>query len=162
MLVVREATPADVSVILQMIRELADYEKQLDQVDTTTADLLRDGFGDNPKFRAFMADWNGMPAGYVVYFFNYSTWAGRPGLYVEDLYVRESFRRKGIAKALLQRVAAIARKHNCYGMRWDVLHWNTPAIDFYTSLGAALHKEWFPVLFMGAALDEFTQKTKRD
>src|ERR1700719_4132027 len=155
MLVIRNATAADATLIVDMIRELADFEHELEQVDATPQDLLRDGFGANPRFCASIAEWDGQPAAYALYFFTYSTWAGRPGLFVEDLFVRAQFRGKGIGKALLRHMAAIAREQNCYGMRWEVLNWNTPAIGFYRSLGAKLQDEWLPVLFMGKAFEEF-------
>jgi GNAT superfamily N-acetyltransferase len=155
MLVIREATAPDAPLIVSMIRELAEFERELDQVDTTEEDLQREGFGANPRFWALIAEWEGRPAAYAVYFFAFSTWGGRSHLLVEDLFVREEFRRKGIGKALLRRMAAIARERNCYGMRWEVLNWNTPAIEFYRSLGATLQTEWFPVLLHGKAFEEF-------
>jgi GNAT superfamily N-acetyltransferase len=99
-----------------------------------------------------IAEWNGEPAGFAFYFFNYSTWLGKPGLYLEDLFVRPSFRSKGIGKALLARLAQIAIEKNCYGMRWQVLDWNQPAIDFYDSLGGEMMKEWLTVRLSGKPL----------
>jgi GNAT superfamily N-acetyltransferase len=154
MLVIRKATVADATLIVEMIRELADFEHELEQVDATPQDLLRDGFGANPRFCASVAEWNGQPAAYALYFFTYSTWAGRPSLFVEDLFVRAQFRRKGIGKALLQHLAAVAREQNCYGMHWEVLNWNGAAIDFYRSFGAKIRNGWLPVLLMGPAFDE--------
>ena len=153
MLVIRTATASDAPVIVEMIRELADFERELDQVDITPDDLERDGFGKSPSFHAFVAEWDGQPAAYILYFFTYSTWVGRSSLFVEDLYVRARFRGKGIGTALLKRVAAIAREKNCYGMRWEVLNWNTAAIDFYHSLGAKVQSQWSPVLLMGSAFE---------
>ena len=158
MLAIREASPADAPLLVDMIRELADFEKELHQVDVTPEDLLRDGFGVNPLFHAFVAEWDGQPAGYAFYFFNYSTWAGRPGLFLEDLFVRDKYRGKGIGKALLRRVAAVARDRNCYGMRWEVLDWNEAAINFYRSLGAEIQRDWLPVRFMGSAFEEFAAR----
>jgi GNAT superfamily N-acetyltransferase len=151
MLVIREAQASDAPLLVEMIRELADFERELDQVDATPDDLVRDGFGQNPRFHSFIAEWDGQPAGYVFYFFTYSTWAGRPSLFVEDLFVRSRFRGKGIGTALLKRLAAIAREKNCYGMRWEVLNWNTAAIEFYHSLGANMQSQLSPVLLMGSA-----------
>src|SRR6202158_1266944 len=148
MLVIRKATVADSTLIVDMIRELADFEHELEQVDATPQDLVRDGFGANPSFCAFVAEWNGQPAAYALYFFTYSTWAGRPSLFVEDLFVRAQFRRKGIGKALLQHLAAVAREQNCYGMHWEVLNWNGTAIDFYCSVGAKIRNGWLPALLM--------------
>ena len=155
MLVIRKATAADAPLLTAMIRELAEFEHELDQVDITSEDLLRDGFRSDPCFQALIAEWGGQTAAYALYFFTYSTWAGRPSLFIEDLFVRAEFRRKGIGKALLKHMAIIAREQNCYGMRWEVLNWNTPAIDFYRSLGARLQSEWLPVLFMGDRFEEF-------
>ena len=154
MLVIRKATAADATLIVDMIRELADFEDELEQVDATPQDLLRDGFGANPRFFASVAEWNGQPAAYALYFFTYSTWAGRPSLFVEDLFVRAQFRRKGIGKAILQHLAAVAHEQNCYGMHWEVLDWNATAIDFYRSFGAKIRNGWLPVLLMGRPFEE--------
>jgi GNAT superfamily N-acetyltransferase len=158
MLVIRKATAADASLLTGMIRELAEFEHELNQVDITSEDLLRDGFRSSPCFHALIAEWDRQTAAYALYFFTYSTWAGRPSLFVEDLFVRDEFRRRGIGKALLKHMAVIARKQNCYGMRWEVLNWNTPAIDFYRSLGAKLQSDWLQVLFMGDRLEAFAHE----
>jgi GNAT superfamily N-acetyltransferase len=155
MLAIREAVASDAPLIVEMIRELAEFERQLDQVEITPEDLLRDGFGDNPRFQALVAEWDGKPAAYALYYFTYSTWTGRSGMFLEDLFVREQFRGKGIGKALLQRVAAAARSRNCDRMRWEVLTWNTVAIEFYRSLGATLPQDWFSVHFDGRAFEDF-------
>ena len=157
MLAIRNANVADAPLIMTMIRELAEFERELDQVDTTAEDMLREGFGANPHFEALIGEWDGKPAAYAVYFFTFSTWAGRQSLFVEDLFVRADFRRKGIGKSLLRHMATIARKRNCYGMRWEVLNSNAPAIEFYRSLGATLQTEWFPLLLHGKAFEEFAQ-----
>jgi len=136
MLTIRPATPADVPLILEFIRELANYEREPQAAVATAADLLRDGFGPEPKFRVDIAEWSGEPAGFALYFWNYSTWQGKPGLYLEDLFVRPRFRGKGIGKALLVHLARVAVKNNCGRLVWQVLDWNTPAIEFYKSLGA--------------------------
>lgn len=155
MLTIRAATAADAPLIMKMIRELAEFERKLDQVDATAEHLVREGFGANPRFHAVIGEWEGKPAGYAVYFFAFSTWAGRAHLFVEDLFVREQFRCKGIGKAMLRHMAGIAKAENCHGMRWEVLNWNTSAIEFYRSLGATLQREWFPVLLQGKAFEEF-------
>jgi len=159
MLVIREATRTDAELLVTMIREFAEFERQLEDVVITADDLLRDALGTDSRVRALVAEWDGHPAGYAIYFFTYSTWVGRHGLFVEDIYVRDQFRGKGIGKALMKRMAAIAETLSCYGMRWEVLDWNTPAIDFYRSLGAELQREWFPVLFSG---DRFKQFARED
>ena len=99
-----------------------------------------------------IAEWDGQPAGFAFFFFNYSTWMGKPGLYLEDLFVKVEFRGKGIGKALMQHLAQIAVDEDCYGMRWQVLDWNTPAIEFYESFGGKLLKEWITVRVMGGEL----------
>jgi len=134
-----------------MIRELADFERELERVTIREEDLARDGFGDSPRFRALIAEWSGQPAGYAVVFGYYSTWAGR-GLFLEDLFVREPFRGKGIGKGLLAVVARIAVEEHCYGIHWEVLDWNQKAIDVYKALGAEFRDQWRPVLLTGEPL----------
>jgi len=152
MLTIRPATPADVPLILEFIRELAEYERDPQAAVVTSADLLRDGFGSEPKFRVDIAEWSGEPAGFAFYFWNYSTWQGKPGLYLEDLFVRPRFRGTGIGKALLVHLARVAIKNNCGRLVWQVLDWNTPAIEFYQSLGAETMKEWLTMRVTGEAL----------
>jgi len=163
MLVIREATASDAAMIVEMIRELADFERELDQVDITPDDLVRDGFGENPSFHAFVAEWDGQPAAYILYFFTYSTWAGRPSLFVEDLFVRARFRGKGIGTALLKHMAAIACERKCYGMQWEVLNWNSAAIDFYHALGAKVQSQQLsPVLLTGSAFETLASRKSED
>lgn len=142
MLNIRPATPADVPQILAFIRDLATYERDPGAVHATEADLHRDGFGPTPRFHCLIADWDGAPAGFALYFHNYSTWRGHHGIHVEDLFVLPEHRGKGIGKALLTRVAAIAVEEGCHRLQWDVLEWNTPAIGFYEQMGATMMKEW--------------------
>jgi len=149
---IREATAADVSQILAFIRALAEYEREPDAVLATEADLMRDGFGPNPFYFCLIAQSDGSPAGFALYFYNYSTWLGRPGLYLEDLFVLPEFRGLGIGKALLQRVAAIAVEKGCLRLQWEVLDWNTPAIDFYAAMGAEFLDTWRNVRVSGEAL----------
>jgi GNAT superfamily N-acetyltransferase len=153
MLSIRAATVNDVALLKDFIYELAEYEREQGQVVITEADLVRDGFGPQPKFRALIAEWDRRAAGYALFFGFYSTWEGRPGLFLEDLFVRQAFRGKGIGKALLANVAGIARRENCYGVRWEVLDWNQPAIDFYKRLGATFLDQWKSVLLTGEALE---------
>lgn len=152
MLSIRPATVSDAPLLCTLICELAEYERERDQVTMTEADLLRDGFGPQPKFRALIAEWNEQSAGYALFFGFYSTWEGRPGLFLEDLFVRQDFRGKGIGKSLLATVAGIAQRENCYGLRWEVLDWNQPAIDFYKKLGAVFLDQWKSALLTGQAL----------
>ena len=153
-LLLREATPADVPEIVALIRELALYEKEPDAAVATEADILRDGFGPEPYFRCTMAEWQGETAGFALYFFQYSTWEGRPSLYLEDLFVRERFRKRGIGVALFQRLAAVALERNCTRFQWECLDWNRPALDFYESTGAQVLREWLNLRVSGDALQK--------
>jgi GNAT superfamily N-acetyltransferase len=140
---IRAATPADIPLILQLIRALATYEREPDAVKTTEADLLRDGFDKQPCFECLIAESeHGEAAGFALYFYNYSTWRGRSGIHLEDLFVLPHFRGQGIGKALLARVAARAAEQGCVRLQWDVLEWNQTAIDFYQGLGAQFLDEW--------------------
>jgi GNAT superfamily N-acetyltransferase len=124
--------------------------------------LLQDGFGANPFYFCLIADHDGAPAGFALYFFNYSTWMGRPGLYLEDLFVHPEFRGLGIGKALLQRVAVIAVENNCPRLQWEVLDWNTPAIDFYRAMGVEFLDEWRNVRVSGEALTRLARAPSAD
>lgn len=159
MLHIRPATINDAALLRAMIRELADYEHQLDQVTITEDDLRRDGFSDNPCFRALIAEWDDQSAGYAVFFGYYSTWTGR-GLYLEDLFVREKFRGNGIGTALLARVAQVAVEERCRGVHWEVLNWNTKAIQMYREIGAMFPDHWRRVLLSGDALQELAKKVR--
>ena len=150
---IRPATPDDVPQILDFIRALAAYEREPEAVTATEVDLMRHGFGPNPFFFCLIAEQDGIPAGFALYFFNYSTWLGRPGLYLEDLFVLPEFRGLGIGKALLQKVAAIAVEKGCPRLQWEVLDWNTPAIDFYQAMGAEFLDAWRNVRVSGDALE---------
>ena len=147
-LITREEIPA----LLSLIRSLATYEKKPHKVVATEADLLRDLFGPQPKFRALIAKWNNKPAGYASFFYFYSTYEGRAVLFLEDLFVLDEFRGKGIGKALLAAVARLAVDEGCFGLRWEVLDWNRPAIEFYEKLGATFLNERKAVAFDGEAL----------
>jgi GNAT superfamily N-acetyltransferase len=150
---IRTANPSDVEQILTFIRALAEFEREPDAVKATEADLLRDGFGPSPYFRCLMAEQDGQPAGFALYFFNYSTWVGRPGLYLEDLFVMPHLRGQGIGRLLLARVAAFAVEMGCKRLQWEVLDWNQPAIEFYRSMGAEFQDEWRNVRLAGTALE---------
>ena len=149
MLTIRPATPADIPLIQQFIRDLAEYEREPEAAIATQEHLMRDGFGPEPKYRCVIAEWSGEPAGFAFFFYNYSTWQGKPGLYLEDLFVKPSFRGKGIGKALLLHLAKIAVSENCGRFQWQVLDWNTPAIDFYKSLGAEMMSAWLTMRVEG-------------
>ena len=154
---IRPATRADIPQILTFIRALAAYERAPDAVIATEAGLERDGFGPNPIYFCLIAEHDGGAAGFALYFYNYSTWMGRPGLYLEDLYVEPEFRGKGIGKTLLQEVAAIALENNCGRLQWEVLDWNTPAIDFYLAMGAEFLDEWRNVRLSGDAIRKLAE-----
>ena len=141
MLSIRPAEVSDVPLLNILIHEF------------TEEDLLRDGFGEQPRFRVLMAEWNGQPAGYAIFFDYYSTFDGRAGLFLEDVYVRDVYRGKGIGKSLLAHIAVIARKEHCFGVRWQLLDWNTPAIDFYRKLGATFLDDRRNVSLQGDALE---------
>jgi GNAT superfamily N-acetyltransferase len=142
----RPAAPADVPQILAFIHDLAEYEREPNAVHATEDDLLRDGFGPNKRFDCLIAEWDESGAtvavGFALYFHNYSTWRGHAGVHIEDLYVRPEYRGKGIGKALLTRVAAVAVEEGCSRLQWDVLEWNTPAIGFYKQMGAQMLMDW--------------------
>jgi len=140
--VIRSATKTDVAQILAFIRALAVYERAPDAVVATEEGLLRDGFGPNPYYSCLIAEHDGQPAGFALFFYNYSTWMGQPGIYLEDLFVLPEFRGRGIGKALLTSVAARAVERGCTRLFWHVLDWNQPAIDFYKTLGARPLVEW--------------------
>jgi GNAT superfamily N-acetyltransferase len=155
MLSVRPVTIDDVALLRTLVRELAEFEHELDHC--VIAALARDGFGANPKFRALIAEWEGKTAGYAVFYNYYSTWAG-PGLYLEDVFVRLPFRGKGIGTALIAAVAQIALQENCCGMRWEVLDWNQKAIDLYKALGAEFPTRWRSVLLTGDGLRRLAER----
>jgi GNAT superfamily N-acetyltransferase len=153
---IRPATRADLPQILRFIRALAAYERAPEAVEATEAGLERDGFGANPFYFCLMAEYDGRAAGFALCFFNYSTWLGRPGIYLEDLFVEPEFRGLGIGKALLERVAAIAVEKGCLRLEWAVLDWNTPAIEFYRAMGAEFMDEWRSVRVTGEALERLS------
>jgi GNAT superfamily N-acetyltransferase len=164
---IRPATPDDIPTILALIRELADYEREPESAQATHADLLRDGFGPTPRFHCLIAEQPATdnlqpatPTGFALYFYNYSTWRGHAGIYLEDLFVRPPFRGHGIGKALLAAVAAIAVAEGCSRFEWAVLNWNTPAIDFYNAVGAQPQSEWTTMRLSGDALTRFAESAR--
>ncbi len=160
MLCIRPAEARDIPLILQLIRELAEYEKAPEQAVATEEDIRRDGFSANPKFRVVIAEWRCDAAGFALFFYNYSTWLGRAGLYLEDLFVRPPFRGKGIGKALITHLAKTAVEENCGRFEWQVLNWNTPAIEFYKSLGARVMDEWSTMRISGEPLRKLASLSK--
>lgn len=157
MLRIRHATIADVPALRAMIREFADFEHELHNVTISEEALARDGFGAAPRFRTLFAEWDGQTAGYALFFGDYSTWVG-PGLFLEDIYVREQFRGHGIGKALLAQVARIAVEEHCFGINWEVLDWNQNAIELYKALGAEFRTKWKQVVLSGEALHRLAGK----
>jgi GNAT superfamily N-acetyltransferase len=159
MLNLRPAVPADAPLILQYIRELAEYEREPEAAVATEADILKYAFSESPLVRVTMAEWEGRPAGFALWFLNFSTWEGKPGIYLEDLFVRPAFRGKGIGKALLQHLAARAVREGWTRFVWQVLDWNTPAIEFYEAHGARLMRSWLTCRVEGGALGRLAGET---
>jgi GNAT superfamily N-acetyltransferase len=152
MLVIREATAADAGTLDTFIRESAALQDGLDDVAIAPENLAEDGFGETPLFKALIAEWDGAPAGFALYFPSYSTWTSRRGLYLEDIYVHPAFRRRGIARALMARLARIALDYGGGRINWLVLRDNDDALGFYKGLGAELGDEWMPARVTGEAL----------
>jgi GNAT superfamily N-acetyltransferase len=148
----RPAIPQDIPQILAFIRELAAYERAPEQAVATLENIARYVFGAPPLAFVVMADWAKQPAGFALWFYNFSTWEGRPVLYLEDLFVRPSFRGKGIGRALLKHLAAVALQKGCTRYVWQVLDWNTPSLDFYQAMGARVLREWLTCRVEGEAL----------
>lgn len=161
MLKLRRATSEDLPLILDYIRELAEYEKEPDKAIATPEDMERYLFGEKPLIFAVLAEWEGQAAGWACWFYNFSTWEGRPGLYLEDLFVRPEFRGKGIGKALIQHLAAVAVENRCTRYVWQVLDWNTPSIEFYKAMGAKILPEWLTCRVEGEALQKLAEGAPR-
>jgi GNAT superfamily N-acetyltransferase len=149
---IRPAQPADVPAIHHLIRELAEYERAADEVTGTQDDLQRALFGPNPAVFAHVAEHEGRVAGFALWFVNYSTWLGRHGIYLEDLYVTPDLRGRGLGKALLAELAAICVQREYGRLEWWVLDWNEPALGFYAALGARPMDEWTVHRLTGQAL----------
>jgi GNAT superfamily N-acetyltransferase len=160
MLTIRPATIEDASLLATMILELAEFEHLAHEAGVTAETIARDGFSAQPKFRAVIAESDGQAAGYAVFFEFYSTFQGRAGLFLDDLFVRPQFRKQGIGQALLAHVARIAWNENYFCMRWEVLNWNTPAIEFYNRLGAVFLEEWKGAMLIGDALESVAGSAK--
>ncbi|WP_076590762.1 GNAT family N-acetyltransferase [Vibrio ostreicida] len=152
---IKEATIEDSALILRFVKELASYEKAEHEVLATEADIKNSLFGENSSTNAVICSINNEPVGFAVYFFNYSTWLGKNGLYLEDLYVSPDYRSVGAGKALLKHLANIAVSKQCGRFEWSVLDWNEPAIKFYQSIGAKSQDEWVGYRLTGKALVSF-------
>jgi GNAT superfamily N-acetyltransferase len=157
---IRRARSDEAELVLSLVRELAEYEKLSHEVEATEADIAAALFGENPVLFCEIAEWAGEPAGFAVWFLNYSTFAGRPGIYLEDLFVRPAQRGKGIGKALLTHLAKQCIANGWSRLQWSVLDWNTPSIDFYKSLGAVLMDEWTICKVSGPALIALAQEMR--
>ena len=149
---IRSATPADISLIGQFIRDLAEYEKLAHEVRFDEAVMAQKLFGPRPFAEVLIGEIDGTAQGFALFFHNFSTFEGRPGIYLEDLFVRPDARGSGLGKALLAKLAALAVERDCARLEWSVLDWNTPAIDFYKALGARPMDEWTVYRVDGDAL----------
>jgi GNAT superfamily N-acetyltransferase len=157
-LAIRAAVPADAALIFALVCELADYEKLSGEVDATPERIAAALFSTQPRLFCDIAEWNGEPAGFSVWFLNFSTFRGRHGIYVEDLFVRPAFRAKGIGKALMARLAKRCVDEGWARFEWAVLDWNAPSIAFYKSIGAQVMDEWRICRLSGEALQAFAKE----
>ena len=151
---IREATGEDVPLILSLVRELAEYERLSDEVVATEEGLRENLFGGRRYAEVLIAEHNGAPAGFALFFHNFSTFLGKPGIYLEDLYVKPEFRGAGIGRKLLVRLARLARERDCGRLEWWVLDWNEPSIGFYRKLGAVPMDDWTVYRLSGTALED--------
>jgi GNAT superfamily N-acetyltransferase len=158
MISIRPATPEDVGLILGFIRELAEYERLLDEVRSSEAELRAALFGPDPKVFADLAEWQGEPVGFALWYYTFSTFRGRHGIYLEDLYVRPEHRGRGVGKTLLVRLAERCAAESLPRLEWEVLNWNAPSIAFYESLGAVPQGEWTGYRLTGDALQDLAAK----
>ena len=159
---IEPAVVGDTAVILELIRELAEFERLLDQATATEASLREQLFGKAPKAEVIMARIGSEVVGFALFFHNFSTFLGKPGLYLEDLYVRQKFRGHGCGEALLRRLAQIAVERGCGRFEWSVLDWNQRAIDFYKALGAVPMDEWTTYRVSGEALTKLARRAQLD
>jgi GNAT superfamily N-acetyltransferase len=156
-LIIRRARPDEAGVVLSLIKELAEYEKLSHEVEATEAMIADALFDDNPRLFCDIAEWNGEVAGFAVWFVNFSTFSGRSGIYLEDLFVRPALRGKGIGKALLSHLAKACVANDWSRLQWSVLDWNEPSIAFYKSLGAVMMDEWTICKVAGPALNALAE-----
>ena len=161
-LTVDPAKRQDVPLILELIRELAEYEHEPESAQSTPAQIHAALFGARPAAEAVIARLDGEPAGWALWFQNFSTWTGKPGLWLEDLYVRPRYRRQGVGRALLAYMARLCVERDYGRFEWSVLDWNTPAIDFYQALGAEAMSQWTTQRLTGEALRRLAETDLRD
>ncbi|MBA3390876.1 MAG: GNAT family N-acetyltransferase [Actinomycetota bacterium] len=159
---IRNATGEDVPLILSFIHELAEYEKLSHKVSATEEILRNSLFGERPVAEVLIGESDGRPAAFALFFHNFSTFLGRPGIYLEDLYVRPEFRGQGIGKAMFSRLARLAKERGCGRLEWSVLDWNEDAIRFYKKLGAVPMDEWTTLQVTGAELDGLAAGGSKD
>lgn len=157
---IRPATPDDADTIHRFITELAIYEKEPDAVEATPDSLRGQLASDDPPFECVIAEVDGAAVGFALFFRSYSTWTGRPGLYLEDLYVTPDERGKGLGAALLTHLSAVAVQRGWARVDWQVLDWNKPAIDFYESVGADIRRDWYPCRLDGDALAAMAHRAR--
>jgi GNAT superfamily N-acetyltransferase len=158
---IRPAQPSDLALIAQLIRDLAEYEKLADEVRFDEAVLAEQLFGERPFAEVVIGEVDGAPQGFALFFHNFSTFEGRPGIYLEDLFVRPEARGAGLGKALLAHLAGLALQRGCARFEWSVLDWNAPSIGFYKSLGARTMDEWSVMRIEGAALHQLGAQAQR-
>ena len=155
---IRAATEDDAAVILALIKELAEYEKLSHEVEATKADIRQSLFGDRPVAETLIGELEGDPIGFALFFYNFSTFLGKPGIYLEDLYVKPDFRSNGFGRKMLAHIARLAKERNCGRFEWSVLDWNEPAIRTYDRLNARPMKEWILYRLTGEALNKLAQE----
>ena len=155
---IRPATKADVPTILGLIRELADYERLSKEAVATEEDLHDWLFGEKPVAKVIIGEYRGKPVSFALFFYNFSTFLGRPGVYLEDLYVKPDYRHKGFGRRLMVYIAQWAKAKNCGRFEWAVLNWNTPAIELYEKLGAEPQKEWTVYRLSGETLERLADE----
>jgi GNAT superfamily N-acetyltransferase len=154
-LTIRRAVPSDAALVFALVCDLADYENLQHELDATPEKIARALFAPEPRLFCELAEWDGEPAGFAVWFLNFSTFRGRPGIYLEDVFVRPEFRNRGIGKALMRQLARTCVDNDYARFEWAVLDWNAPSIAFYESLGAEIKGEWKLCRMSGAALARF-------
>ena len=157
---IRAATKNDSPVILALIKELAEYEKLSHEVEATEADIRQSLFGDRPVAEALIGELDGVPISFALFFYNFSTFLGKAGIYLEDLYVKPDYRSNGFGRKMLAHIARLAKERNCGRFEWSVLDWNEPAIRTYDRLNARPMKEWILYRLTGDALEKLAQEGK--